>query len=451
MAEHSIISLDELALSCRDTRTKLHLEEALACYKVGAFRSCIVATWNAVVFDIIYKLGELKLTGDSKAEKKIGEIDKHCREGDAGIKKAQDLEKNILDLALTEFDLFSPLDKKDLERLFQDRNRCAHPSMQSTDDPYQPTAELARLHLRNAVDIVLKRPPVQGKAALDRIWQDIRSEYFPTDYDNALKYFENGPLQRARKSLIRSVIIGLTKTVLNNSLPDAERQRIIAALHAVHSMHRAEVETILDECLADIVNGVHDENLWAVVQYMRELEGSFSYVNVAVQNKITQYVSTVTGVALSFVVRNAMEVDELRESAIRRLGELSVTEVRELIDAKTYPAYIDHVIERFNASTAFAESNECAEKLIMPLASSFNADQYRKVLESIRSNVQIFGAWGTPGMILELHKNGGHVMQDIIPEWKELMVFVADNKHRTSGYTTELEAHMKKAGLWPES
>jgi hypothetical protein len=39
----------------------------------------------------------------------------------------------------------------DIERLFEDRSRCAHPSMTSLEEPFEATAELARYDLRSAI------------------------------------------------------------------------------------------------------------------------------------------------------------------------------------------------------------------------------------------------------------------------------------------------------------
>jgi hypothetical protein len=50
--------------------------------------------------------------------------------------------------------------------------------MTSLEEPFEATAELARYHLRSAVMHFLQRPPVQGRSALKRIWQEIESEYF---------------------------------------------------------------------------------------------------------------------------------------------------------------------------------------------------------------------------------------------------------------------------------
>jgi hypothetical protein len=59
--QETFIDLDELILRCRDKASKKLIQEAVSCYRAGAYRSCIVSTWNAVVFDFLHKLRELDL------------------------------------------------------------------------------------------------------------------------------------------------------------------------------------------------------------------------------------------------------------------------------------------------------------------------------------------------------------------------------------------------------
>jgi hypothetical protein len=57
----SLGDLDELVLCCRTEEARSYISEAVACYKVGAFRSSIVAAWIAVVYDLLSKIRELSL------------------------------------------------------------------------------------------------------------------------------------------------------------------------------------------------------------------------------------------------------------------------------------------------------------------------------------------------------------------------------------------------------
>ena len=60
--------LDDLLLRCRAENAKLAFSEAVACFRAGAYRACIVSTRTAVVFDYVGKLRELELSGNGDAD-----------------------------------------------------------------------------------------------------------------------------------------------------------------------------------------------------------------------------------------------------------------------------------------------------------------------------------------------------------------------------------------------
>ncbi len=140
---------------CDNEKTKPFLADALACYQAGAYREAIVATWIAVVFDIIAKVRELVLTGDKQANAYLARVEKMYQEKDPqkAISQAQEFERTILEAAKDQFEFLSLLHYKDLLRRHEDRHRCAHPSMHSLEEPYQPTKELVQYHLQVVVQL----------------------------------------------------------------------------------------------------------------------------------------------------------------------------------------------------------------------------------------------------------------------------------------------------------
>src|ERR1700730_15253750 len=144
----SLGDLDELVLSCRTEEARSYVSEAVACYKVGAFRSCIVAAWIAAVYDLLSKIRELSLGGDPEAQQITAELaglQPRTENGDeVAIRRILQIERDIVDITNDKFGFFEGTQVLDLKRLQDDRNRCAHPTYQGTDQPYSPTAELAR-------------------------------------------------------------------------------------------------------------------------------------------------------------------------------------------------------------------------------------------------------------------------------------------------------------------
>ena len=112
----AFIDLDELILLCRTKQSKKFIEEAIDCYRAGAFRSCIVSTWNAVVFDFIFKLKELKLFGDPEATLQLSNFEKLRSLNN--YKGLWDFESKIPEYALKKFELISKIEELDIKRLF---------------------------------------------------------------------------------------------------------------------------------------------------------------------------------------------------------------------------------------------------------------------------------------------------------------------------------------------
>jgi hypothetical protein len=261
------IDLDELVALCRDKLAKKFIQEAVACYRAGAYRSCIVATWNAVVFDFLHKMRELELLGDGEATSLLQKFEKLSSE--KKVRELWQFEQEIPKWALEKFELISHPEKPHIERLFEDRSLCAHPSMASLEEPFEATAELARCHLRSAVIYLLQRPPVQGRSARDRIFQDIQSENFPKDPESATQYFQKGLLARARLSLIKDVVLGLTVSLLTEERSEDERIRQFSALNAISNLYSQQTREILNEKLSDIILGkVTDANWSKVIIYL---------------------------------------------------------------------------------------------------------------------------------------------------------------------------------------
>jgi|LQAB01.1.fsa_nt_gi hypothetical protein len=173
MPLEQLSDLEELILRCRSDNARGHIREAVLAYKAGAYRASIVSAWTAIVFDFIDKIRELTISGSAEARNWLANYEKFQAEFDKGnkcaIKQLLALENDVLFSARDKFSLISNNEFIDLERLKEDRNRCAHPTFQRIETPYYPTAEQARYHIKNSVLHVLSQPPVQGKYALENL------------------------------------------------------------------------------------------------------------------------------------------------------------------------------------------------------------------------------------------------------------------------------------------
>ncbi|MFA5774364.1 MAG: hypothetical protein WC864_03190 [Ilumatobacteraceae bacterium] len=396
-----LADLDELILKCRDERAIVTISEAVKCYKAGAYRSAIVSTWVAVAFDIIEKLRQLALSGDKGAEQLISEFETIRRQHD--IVQALVFEKKLLSLARDNFELISPLEYIDLERLQDDRNRCAHPSMNSDTDIFDPPAELARLHIRSAVDHLLCQEPAQGKYALDRLLVDVRSAYFPTLSTEAINSLSNSPLKHARKSLARNFLIVLIKDRLHGELDFRVRKRLDGACLAVKHLHFEVWQDVIVNKLSDLFRALSgDEELSSAVAFVRLDPLLWDALDSDVQNKLKLFVEDLPSEMVSDL-ELIFSFDPLSNAASTRCHKLKLDELQWNLFVHTPVPALDHIVDTFARSTSFIMAINWG-KIIQENIREFSADHVRVVIDAIGENPQISGSFGLDFLVSALRK-----------------------------------------------
>lgn len=409
----SVLSdLDELVLKCRDQKAKSYIKEAVACYKAGAFRSAIVSTWIAVSFDILDKLKELSLAGDKEAERQIESFDKARRIGD--VANSLKFEREILVVCRDKLELISHVEFIDLNRLQEDRNRCAHPSMASDGEVFNPSAELARMHIRSAVEHLLQYPPAQGKYALDSLTSEVESEYFPTDVKKAVVAFESSPLNKARDSLIRNFTIVLLKKLINDAKDYKEIYRISTALNAIEVIHRELYRKILTEKLSSIVRSLAVEKLDRVIPLIRHVEDSWSYLEADIRQKIQTYVENLPKEEIENI-DIFLSIQGLKSFAEKRLKKATRTELDEAIFFVIPLQVSDRIIELYSESRNFDQANNFASTVIR-YATDYSKEQIQKIISVCGDNDQIKHSFDVGSVINSIRKNK-NAIDDEIDGW----------------------------------
>jgi hypothetical protein len=224
MLDSSLTDLDELVLACRNSRARIYISEAVVCYKNQAFRACVLVTWSAILFDIIEKIRELEASGDKEAKSFLEDFSRAETNNDK--KKLLEIEREILTTVKSKFEFLSEVEVEELKRVQTDRNHAIHPTLQSGGEFWAPTAEMSRSHIKSAVKYLLQYEPVQGKAALDRLVEELSWTYYPLELPKLLEHYKGGPLNRARTSLINNFL----DVLLKMALLEDEENRIVGSV-----------------------------------------------------------------------------------------------------------------------------------------------------------------------------------------------------------------------------
>lgn len=202
------------------------VEEAWRCYNAGAIRSSIAATWSAVSADIIVKLIRLADEGDKKAEQFRKDVTDAQEKGltSDGVRAMQKIEASLVDKAVA-FELIDSIGKRELDRIREDRHLCAHPSLRTAGEVYNPRPEAARGHLAIALTTLLIHPPTQGGKLLEEFKAYICDPLFTPSRPHIQATFHDRVREATRKTIIRVA----AKSAMLELDPDG---RMPAAEHA---------------------------------------------------------------------------------------------------------------------------------------------------------------------------------------------------------------------------
>lgn len=331
----SISDIEALAVKCRSEQSKIYISEAIKCYKGSAYRAAIVSTWVAVVFDLIDKVRELSLGGDQAAklieEKYENYMQQIAKKDPQAMKGALDFERNILETCREKLEFFDAQQMIDMNRLREDRHRCAHPSFQTVGVPYSPSAEQARLHIRNAVVQVLSQPPIQGKAVLAKLKETVKSAYFPKEKDRILIQLLSLNIDNSTDSLIRGFVDQLVFGFMDENDAYFYNINAINALNAVFELHPVIVEERISKQINNVLRNLDDKFFVGAAWLVTQTNQGWAVLEQASRDKIISFVEE--GPVKEFLpgIKSLHNIDDLKPYVEKRIDGLRLNELKEAV------------------------------------------------------------------------------------------------------------------------
>jgi hypothetical protein len=382
-----LVDLDELVLRVRDPESRRNIDEAVRVLRAGSPRAAILLVWLAVVFDVVGKLRELEEGGDAKAKAYREEFEDIRARAD--VKRAQEFEGRIPAIAL-ELELISRLEQQDLERLHQDRHRCAHPSQVDEGVPFAPSHELARSHLRHAIEVLLQHPPAQGKAALARIQADVDSPYFAQQLPAAIKWVRESALARGRVSLVRNFAIAIVKSILEAAQLKEEHARRRLALAASWEVRPADLDPLVRERFVSLCAAVDDPRLKNILFLGRLAPRIWSALPSTLSDRLLRYVETPPAHDARYVTTLAAPFKEFERIVVARIvgfGADDYTWTMTTMGSQVPPHIADALIDRWlaRAEMPFGSKNvlETSITRLVPLGHYMTAEQIRRLFKAL--------------------------------------------------------------------
>jgi len=402
-----LAGFDELILSCRTEEARSQIGEAIRCYEGASYRAAIVMSYMAVCFDLIDKLKALDAAGDGAAKTLIGELKKYQQQLDSGNSQAiQNLlafERNLLEKFRDDFEFFGSNEFDELARLREDRNRCAHPTFLKSEQPYIPSAELARMHIQNALVLVLSQEPRQGKAALEEIRRAILSQYFPTVINDAAERFKTLSVSTARDSLVRAAVDDIVFGLTENGHPFFGKVPPYVALDALIEIRRGIAAPRAAVDTAKLLRSTSDDAIQIASLIVLRNKDVSELLDKKVRGVVETWIEKSAYPLQANAVRRALGIPWLKASGLKRLSSLTAEEMSK-VNAAVPDEMLDRAAELYCGAKNWDAANDLAGKVGTPFADQFGPKQIEFIFDKAeKGSADLQGSHGFNSFISKLY------------------------------------------------
>ncbi|MFF2374938.1 hypothetical protein ACFVUW_11205 [Streptomyces xiamenensis] len=409
------------------------VQEAVRAYNTGSPRACIMLTWTAVCSDLIEKLITLRESGEGAAAELADAVEDSRGKSDAeAIKKMQTVERKILTKAC-ELELIDGPEQDLLERLRQDRNLCAHPSLRPVGELFEPSLEYARAHLVTALDAVLQRPPSQGRKVLEAFQAHVAAPGFqPVPNYLGITFFE-----RVRPAVRRKLVNLAAKCAVRELAPetlglqaDALADRMAQCLKAFADRDTAIVRGELEMQMTHLEQSepVRHINVLARLGDLSVFwdalpDSLLSLYDSSIAN-LLQDGQRLRGLTLPWTTVMAMVRNPDHR---RRLPALEATflklpagERAAVIAHSPDPYYGPHLADLMKDVGSFDFGQHVASTILLPSAGYLNAQQARDIFTEWADNSQCWG-FHMPALAIRFNEALGHLGDERSPVWNTFL------------------------------
>lgn len=399
------VDLDILLTRIRHPQSKVYFLDAVKAYKAGALRGALTSAWVALVYDLIAKYRELSAMGDAAATAFLQSWDNATAAGD--ISKLLQLEGGILEDATANTQVVNRIARTHLERLREDRHLCAHPAFSAEADLFEPSPELVRLHLVNAVDLVLSQEPLQGKAIFDLYDVDVQSPGFPTAFERILDYVEQRYLARVRAQNVRNFGTVLAKSLLKGVPAQWEplHRKIIPSLVAVRD-RAAPAWPDVSLAIVRLMDNLEPANRPRAIAFIAAFPDLWPRLQVPTRTALQETIDNAEPAALAdYRILAGVTVPQFRAVLLPLIAGLNREHLAAAIASQPLAELWPRAVEEYQGSSSWRGSETNFSDLITPFAGRLSSQQLDQLLDAVIENGQNWDAAETDTLLLGVLRN----------------------------------------------
>jgi hypothetical protein len=399
------VDLDILLTRIRNPQSKVYFLDAVKAYKAGALRGALTSAWVALVYDLIAKYRELSASDDAAATAFLLSWDNATNAGDTS--RLLQLERGILDDATGNTQVVNRIARIHLDRLREDRHLCAHPAFSAEADLFEPSPELVRLHLVNAVDLVLSQEPLQGKAISDLYDVDVQSSGFPTTHERILDYVAQRYLARLRAQNVRNFGTVLAKSLLKGVPAQWEplHRKIIPTLVAVRD-RAAHAWPDVSAVIVRLINNLEPQNRHRAIAFIAAFPDFWQLLHEPTRTALQTTIDNASLAAvIDYRILAGVTIPQFRDALLTLISGLSRQQLADAIGFSALAELWPKAVKEYQDSGSFRASEANFSDLITPFAGRLSSQQADQLFDAIIDNLQNWDAAETATLLLGLLRN----------------------------------------------
>ncbi|MCY4299274.1 MAG: hypothetical protein OXC61_08250 [Flavobacteriaceae bacterium] len=440
--EYSDIS--QLTLKVDNKYSRELINEAISAYRGGAFRSAIVSTWIAIVFDFTSKFRELSnVVNDSYLKNFIKELDETIKNNKK--ERFQSYENKILTSA-KHFEIISNHELELLKRIKEDRNRCAHPSFNNLEEPYNPSPELVRTHIVHALQFVLIQAPIQGRKAMEHFKSELDSNLIPTQFEETKAYMVSRYLKKAKDEFVYNLIKEIIDMLLTKTMEPHRITILKSILEVIWNLKPAIYEDSMKRFIEEKSQNLNRDY---VLNISHLVEVDSEIWNKLTDNFQTRFKERIKKANFHHLFQsvafnsNMMDICEVSEILLNRFREFDSSETIEILSKYPHRKFVELSIDVFSNSWGYRHAEDNGENYILPLINQFNSSDIKKLLEVAGTNRQIYEAGGTKKILIRIFDQTLHLLPETRIAWKKFITNQIKNCDDESDYYAYPEIQKK--------
>ena len=314
------------------------------------------------------------------------------------------IETDILKAAQEIFQFINAHEHDILERIREDRHRCAHPAFISKNKVFHPSPDLVRSHIVHALQIVLTRPPVQGMSDINRFTEDLLGVSFPSNEQGVKEYIYSKYVDHRLDPFVENLIKIILEVPFSEEDGKLSRKtKVLAwALGGIFEKRKELFTKTMQSFLSQKEHTPSGKSLLRLCPFLGVNRHIWSCLKNQIQLSLIEIIKKcdVDDIVENSVL-DALSVEDIEATITEKIKSMDVDSKVNLISKYPHRYFVPFAINMLRESKSIDEGNQIGMSAIIPLSLHFDANDIILIHKAARENFVLDQSYYT-GHILEL-------------------------------------------------